>query len=111
MKIPQKKTRVDQSESHHTKDTPRKSGKDFNKDDKGVKIKKTSDSPQSKKSKNPPKNRSEMTMIFDQLLEHFKNNLFEAQNANNPSAHLEELEKKSTKHMNIFSHNWSQPLI
>jgi hypothetical protein len=44
-------------------------------------------------------------------LDHFKNNLFEAQNANNPSAHLEELEKKSTKHMNLFSHNWSQPLI
>jgi hypothetical protein len=50
-------------------------------------------------------------MIADQLFEHFKNNLFEAQNANNPSAHLEELEKKSTKHINIFSHNWSHSLI
>ena len=50
--------------------------------------------------------KSEMSRIFDGMLEHFKNNLFEAQNANNPNMELEETHKKYLNTMSVFSHKY-----
>lgn len=110
-KVPQKKSERGASEDV-VKNTPMKSGKDFNKDTKGSKINNTQEKlKNSKKPKFKQNNKGEIHRIINMLFEHYKQNEFEAQNANNPSAHLEELEKKWTKHMNIWSHNWSDFLL
>lgn len=51
-------------------------------------------------------NRSEMSYIFEGLMEHYRNNLLEVQNANNPNAEIEEFQQKYMKKGDIFSHNF-----